>query len=347
VRRGCWTLVVAVLLVVAGCATPGVAAAEGDVAAIGAWPGDPSGGKYPERRQCVESQGWWMPGLEQPATFDSEHGHAHMGACIPERETLSGDSVSINVRLVLHDNPGTWNYVSMIFKSPTTEVAVQKCYAVASAADGTCPAKPSSGKGNWRCDLDENEPGAQGTCTKWLTFKVPLSAFNNSGLQEMRLRGFIPEPKRSDGVSPEMRTNLNWQAYVNNGKAKANVSRQTYVRGKGWYTNSLYCEAAVLSVPLPDGPVDPGSSLTVDLVDHSTDESLPVTSHLVSWDPDFHADPPVDGDVVAEGPGPLPATAVKVPTSPGLHRLFQKASCQDNKLASTNSGVLIVPVEVN
>src|SRR5215207_5601752 len=103
----------AVLFGVAVALAPSAATADlGPVPAIGVWAGDPANGMYPEKRQCVENQAWWMPAADQVRDKDSDHGHAHMGACIPERENLSGSTsvLTIPVRLMLHDNPGTFNY---------------------------------------------------------------------------------------------------------------------------------------------------------------------------------------------------------------------------------------------
>lgn len=329
--------------------TPSASADFGPVPAIGVPVGDPANGMYPEKRQFVENQAWWMPASDQVNDKDSNHGHAHMGVAIPEREQLVGSTVKFTVRLVMHDNPGTFNYVSMIFKSPSTEVTVQKCYAVTAAADGTCPGPTATGKGDWKCDKDPATPGAQGDCVKWLTFQQPLSAFNNSGLQEVRFRGFIPEPKRADGTSVEMRTNINFQTYVNNGKSAGNVTREPQLRGKGWYTNSIYCESQVNSVPIPDAPVSGNFPITLEQTTHSSDASLPVTHSFVTLDPDFHAIPEIRGTVLHDAAAPMSAKTFNINTTTltnGIHRLHQRADCRDNTLRSVNSGVLVVPFVV-
>lgn len=325
------------------------------IAAPGGTQPEPAGGIYPEQREFVENQAWWMPGTNADGTpqvndKDSNHGHAHMGACIPERENLTGSTVKISVRLIMHDNPGTFNYVSMVLKSPSTEVTVKKCYAVTSAADGACPAAPSSGKGDWKCDKDPVAPGPQGDCTKWVTFEIPLSSFNNSGLQEIRFRGFIPEPKRVDGTTPEMRTNLNFQTNVANGKSKADVTREPQLRGKGWYTHSLYCEATYMSVPIPDAPVSGTWTPFLEQDTHISDGSIPVTHHFVSIDPDFHAVPPKRGTVLEDADGVMINKAFPVDTTTltnGVHKLHQRADCRDDALKSVNSGVLVVPFVVD
>lgn len=302
---------------------------------IGAPAGSPA--TYPEQRQFVENQAWWMPTGSQPDTAATHHGHAHMGACIPERENLTDSTVTFNVRVMLHDNPGTFNYVSLVFKGTDYETTVKKCYVRSVMTDYTCPSASSSGKGDLKC-------AQPATCERWLTFTVPTSSFQHSGLQEIRMRGFIPEP---DGK--EMRTNLNFQTTVSNGKSSASVSRQPYLRSKGWYTDTLYCESAYRSVPLPDGPVPDLWSPTLGQVTHSSDASLPVTHSFISIDPDFHAEPPRTGTVlrdVALPYGPLPTPIVTTTLSNGVHRLYQKAECRDTAQQSTNSGVLVVPFQV-
>jgi hypothetical protein len=283
---------------------------------VGAPADEPAGGLYAERRQFVESQAWWRP---EPGQTGSDHGHIHLGACIPERETLASGDLTANVRVVMHANPGTVTYASMVFKTTSMETTVQKQYV-----------------NGLQCPV--------GTCTRWLAFSWPVSAFDHSGLQEVRFRVFVDEP---DGK--RQNSSLNWQVRVENGRSRSDVTRMAYLRGKGWYTGALYCEAALLSVPLPDAPLAGVWQPTVRLDTHSSDASLPVTSHLATLDPDFHADPPVPGTVLAAGSGGLPPTALQVDTAglvPGVHRLHLRANCRDDAQGSTNSGVLVVPFEV-
>lgn len=304
------------LLIVASVLLP-VPAAAADVPCLGAPADNPAAG-YPQARSFIDTQTWWRPEAGQTG---NDFGHVHLGLCFPDRETLAG-TTTLHVRVLLHDNPGHGNYVSMVVKGTDYETTVQKV----SLGGLTCPV---------------------GTCTRWLTFTLAASAFAHSGLQEVRFRGFVPVP---DGN--EMRANFNGQVYVSNGRSRADVSRQPYLRGKGWYNGSGsnpdagYCEAAFLSVPLPDAAVSGAWSPRVTQPNH--DASIPVTHHFVSLDPDFHASPPVIGTVLSDGSGPLAATAFSIDTTRlanGVHRLFQKASCRRSTDA-TNSGVLSVPFRV-
>jgi hypothetical protein len=311
-------------------------------AAAGPCIGAPSqdGTTYNETRQFVDAQAWWVPDTDQANNSATNTGHTHLGACIPDRETISSGNVTVNVRVILHNNPGKANYVSMVFKTPDTETTVQKCYLRATAANFTCPGPSSStGKGDFVCT---------GTCERWVTFSQPISAFNHAGTQEVRFRAFIPEPG-----GKEMQANLNWQANIQNGKPVSNVSRYAFLRGKGWYTHALYCEASFRTVPIPDTLVSGIWAPVIGLTTHP-DGSLPATHSFISIDPDFHAVPSNAGRVLWDaagpyGPEPFGSAPVSIDTrtlANGVHKLHLRTSCRDNTLGSTNSGVTVIPFTV-
>ena len=288
---------------------------------IGAPADEPNGGLYPEPRSFVDAQAWWVPEADQHGT---DHGHVHGGSCIPERQTLNA-AVTPNYdtwfRVTMHDNPGKVTYSSLVFKTTSMETTVQKATQLAGF---TCPV---------------------GTCTRWVRFTWPLSAFDHTGLQEIRFRTFVNEP---DGK--QQNTSINFQLFVTGtGKSLSNVTRMPYLRGKGWYTSALYCAADFLSVPVPMNPVSGTWTPQVQEATHSSDASLPVTSHITRLDPDFHAVPPVQGTTLADGPGPLPPTTLSIDTTQlanGVHRLHLRSNCRDSVQDSTNSGVLSVPFVV-
>ena len=273
---------------------------------------------YPQSRQFVDTQSWWTT---TPGKAGTDHGHLHVAACIPERETLAVDQ-TLDVRLTLHNNPGkfpsgTSHGFSLVAKTPNSE---------------TTPVKVLLG--GWNCPV--------GTCEKWISVPLRVSFFDRSGLQEVRFRAFVDEP---DGN--RMIASLNWQTIIQSGALVSNVTRYPWVRGKGWYTTSKYCEAAMKTVPLPDAPLTGTWSPRVSLLTHSSDSSLPVTYHSVRLDPDFHAVPPNPGTVLREGVGPWEGV-VPVDTSvlsPGKHRLVARADCDDPR-GSTNAGVLVTPFVV-
>ena len=287
---------------------------------VGAPADEPNGGLYPERRVFVESQAQWVPGPNQADTPDTNQGHQHEAGCVPEQETLHASTdpnFTVWVRLVMFRNPGRLNYASMVFKTPSMETTVQKDYT---ATGMTCPA---------------------GECIRWVRFSWPLSAFDHSGLQEIRFRMFV---NQSNGK--QQNTSLNWQVYVDNGKSVSNVTRMPWLRGKGWYTHSLYCEGAYISVPIPKAPVSGVWSPVLRLDTHDSDASLPVTHYTVAVDPHGHADPPDPGIVLLDADGTRPSAPLAIDTmllANGPHRLFLRSGCRDDSLGSTNWGVLVVP----
>lgn len=279
----------------------GVASATpGTQACIGA-PADNPVATYNETRQFVDAQSWWKQ------AGDAEARHLHIGACIPERENLSG-TIRIHAKVQLHANPGKVTYVAIVKET----------------ADGDTTY--FSFNPGWTC------PNL-GNCAFWTTFDIPSSAWAYSGLQGLRLRATARQP---DGK--EMRASMNFQDFIANGKTKRDMTRQPYLRGKGWYTGLNYCEASYKSdsTPLPDGPVPAGWAPWIRQTDHGSTDADP-THHDIRLDPDIHAGVPgtflVDGAGARDGP-------VAVSASSGLHTLFAKTDCETS--AGVNSGVLAV-----
>jgi hypothetical protein len=271
---------------------------------------------YGETRQFVDFQSWWKT---TPGKAGTDFGHAHVGACIPEREQMQGATIPLDIRLVLHDNPAkkTNQYpgLSIVLKGKSQETTIKK-----------------QNYPGWTCPV--------GTCTKWFHYDLPQSAFNNSGLQEIRFRFFVDEP---DGN--RMIASANWQTYINNGKPKGDITRQPYLRAKGWYSGAEYCEASLRS-PLPDEPVPANWSPTVAQVWHGTAADMPVSGYSNRFDADNHKD--IAGTLLKAGAGPFGPAALNVPTgslAAGIHKLNMRADCADPR-GSTNSGMLVLPFRV-
>jgi hypothetical protein len=268
----------------------------------------------------VESQAWWV---QTPASVGTDFGHAHLGACIPERETVGGASstVPLDIRLTLHENPARSHaslpYMSVVVKGTDYEDTLAKFHDI-----------------GWSCPLS--------TCTRWHHYDLPLSAFRHSGLQEVRFRWFIPEP---DGN--QMHTSINWQLFVENGATRANVTRRPHPRFKGWYTGAGYCEASQTSTPLPDRPLTRPWTPHMWMAWDGSSEDLRVSRHVVALDPDNHAYPPMPGTVLEQGPGEFIGRITINPAtlSPGTHRLVARTECDDPR-GSTNAGVQVVAFNV-
>lgn len=267
---------------------------------------------YPQKRQFVEAQGWWT---QTPGKDGTDFGHVHVGACIPERETISGIS-NFNIRVILHDNPGTLRYVALVVKGAGYETTVAK----PTISNFTCP---------------------RGTCEGWLFHALDTKAFEHSGRQEIRFRAIVDTP---DGNS--MHAGLNFQAYVDNGKPFDDYEREPHLRGKGWYTGAGYCEGTFESVPVPDDPVSGTWSPLVKMVEHSTGQfNDPVSHHTVRLDANFHEG--IEGTILEDGAGEFHAP-IDIDTTRltnGVHKLLIRSDCDDPR-GSTNSGLLVLPFEV-
>ena len=275
---------------------------------------------YAERRQYVSVQSWWNadPARGLKGTSD---GHFHLEACIPEGEPVKG-LVPFDVKVIMHDNPGRARYVSMVLHGDRYEVVAQK-----------------QNIGGLTC--------AMGTCSRWLHFDLDTRRFPRSGFQGVHFRGFITEPPVGRQAR-EMRASLNFQVRVSNGRPLDNSSRYPFLRGKGWYTHAAYCEAQFQSA-IPDGPVRGVWSPQVAMVTADSQNSRPVTRYTVTLDPNFHAMPAMVGHVVLTGTGLLRPRTVAIDTATltvGPHRLLLRADCDDRKLGSVNSGVVVVPFVV-
>jgi hypothetical protein len=264
---------------------------------------------YPEPRIFVESQSWWM---QTPGANGTQFGHMHVGACMPYHQTLTG-IVGIDVRIILHDNPGTFDYVNPVLVSNSQELSLPHVLTLNGL---TCP---------------------EGTCTSWVHLDVDTRLIVNDGLEELRVRAYTVEP---DGNI--MHSSINTVAYFDNGYPLSNLDRRAYQRGKGWYTGAGYCESDVLS-DLPVGPVSGTWMPQLQIVDHGAADDRPVTHSSVRLDPDFHATPIVPGTVLIDASVPWTGSvAIDTTTlTNGRHRLVLRADCDDPR-GSTNSGVLVV-----
>jgi hypothetical protein len=270
---------------------------------------------YPEPRVFLESQTWW---IQTPGKTGTTFGHMHVGACLPTEQTVRG-IIGIDVRIILHDNPGHFDYWNPVLVSDAEELSLPH---VTDLHGLSCPS---------------------GTCAGWSHADVDTATLSYDGRQELRLRAYTDTP---DGNV--MHSSINSMIVLDNGKATNPLDRRAYERGKGWYTGSGYCEASFLS-PVPIGAVSGTWTPEVKIENHGASDDLAVTHHTIRLDPDFHADPPVQGTVIKDGPGQLAATSLSIDTTAladGPHKLHMRADCDDPR-GSTNSGVLVIPFLVN
>jgi hypothetical protein len=270
---------------------------------------------YPEPRVFLESQTWW---IETPGKTGTTFGHMHVGACVPIEQTVSG-IIGLDVRIILHDNPGHFDYWNPVLVSDAEELSLPH---VTDLHGLTCPS---------------------GTCAAWSHEDVDTRKLSYDGRQELRIRAYTEIP---DGNV--MHSSINALMVLENGKPTNPLDRRAYQRGKGWYTDSGYCEASFLSA-VPYAPVSGTWTVKVKIEDHGASEDLAVTRHTIRLDPDFHAEPPVPGKIISDGSGQLAETSLSIDTTSladGPHKLHMRADCDDPR-GSTNSGVLVIPFVVS
>ena len=332
-KRAIFLIATAVSMVLVAPMQP----AHAGYACIGAPPDEPNGGVYDERRQFIDAQSWWVP---TPGQNGTDHGHVHVGACIPERETITG-SFKLNLRMVLHSpgvqkvyGTGTANvpYVSIVLKDDSIEKSAYKLY-----------------EAGWTCST-------RGTCTRWRSQTVDPSSFTTDGRKEIRFR-FFSDVK--DGTAEaRMAASLNWQFVLDRASVSSvdNYDRQPYLRGKSWYSNpgtkssGGYCEADFLSVPIPDRALSGVWTPTAKMVWHGGSDDPSVATREARLDPDFHAGPPNPGTLLTSGAGEFNG-GLSIDTrtlANGSHKLFLRSVCHDlDGRGSDLHGVLIVPFIVS
>jgi hypothetical protein len=120
-------------------------ASSGQQACVGA-PADQPALAYTETRQFVDFQSWWRTTSSKAG---ADFGHAHVGACISEREQMQGATIPLDIRLVLHDNPAkkTNQYpgLSIVLKGKTQETTIAKQnYPGWTCPEGTCGKSPTA-----------------------------------------------------------------------------------------------------------------------------------------------------------------------------------------------------------
>ncbi|MHA7261941.1 hypothetical protein ACX80W_01935 [Arthrobacter sp. TMN-37] len=250
---------------------------------------------------------------------------------------------TLDIRMMLH-NPGRQEadtgetltpYVAVVMKGASTEKTQSKLYQT-----------------GWTCPTP-------GTCTRWGQVRVDPSFFSTDGLKETRLRFFSDVVDPAAGgrtTTARMTASLNFQYYVDLSPTRtvSDVSQDPYLRGKGWYSapgrdlaKGGYCEADLLTVPVPNTPVSGIWSPAVRMVSHGEAGDPPVTAHEIRIDPDLHANVPglILRRAGGEYDGRISIDTTKLTNS--SHKLFLRADCNDQyRRNSTTSGILIVSFEV-
>lgn len=158
-----------------------------------------------------EEQAWWI----------NDFGHVHAGFCAPQNQTLRG-SYTFNVRLVMHNNPGTLSLLQAQIDS--TGYGLQNI------------------KVNMTCPINT-------TCTRDQTVTLDTSEFPYDGWHQIRIRASVNEPDGKQMVASSF-----IPVYLSNGKPRQDLTpvqllmngSTDYLSGRGWYTGAGYVFSSIM-----------------------------------------------------------------------------------------------------
>ena len=293
-------------------------------------------------RQFVEGQAWWDANrygsthpygnyAAQGGDTTLEAGHVHYGACIPERESVSG-TWNIYLRVQLHDHPGVLDSVDVVTKGDGYENKIAdlnpNTEGYTDGSLGTLASGPMGGVGS--------------TSVRWFKITVTDEDFavgtqKKHGRQELRIRVFSTIPDRDDNVDGGnnryggtliFQVNQQPSAAANGFAASVldDYNRMPWLRSNALYKNgsgdlnTAYCPAemkgATNADPIaPDAPVANNWRPLVAMADNLTAQAdRPLSNYEAVINPNLHGDPlanppvlPHNGTPVVYGDDDFPA----------------------------------------
>lgn len=308
---------------------------------------------YPEPRIYLENQSWWTP---QPGPDDhpgtGKTGHIHVGMCFPIYQTITSDTLHLDVTIKLHNMPGRPEWLRFTSYNDTTDLLRKLTASGGSEGD---PAKYIP-------------PCATDNCTYTIPWDIPLTASSP-------YVGYYQNPLRYNGWHEFAvylnvdQTNgavqRNWQRfYVNvqlpglpEGTPGANDDQfgtlasiySQWAGGDSWYSgvdqvSSKYSRSDINRASIP---WNEATGELVAVPPHWTPKvRLAHADSFVFIDPDLHGNPPSNGTVVYQGPGGVVDLSIDTTVlTNGVHKLLIGSG---NVMSNgENAGVLVVPFLVH
>lgn len=295
---------------------------------------------YPEPRTFMENQTWVEPqpaDPDNPHPGDGEQGHIHISTCFPLYQTVTTDTIEFDVRVQLHNVPGSPIWFKM------------QAYKLGDAPGvflrGTDMGLPAG------CDVTD--------CDEWFHVEYPLSTIDSSGWADFHLLYAV----QMDNGDKWYNVNR-WPLYVENGQPVDSTPMSSFdvdtVGGDTWIENtgSQYSETYVRRADYPwdetTGELTPLSG-TWNLDATFCCDHVATTTGLATIDPNLHADPVDIGTVIYDGPADknVPLSIDTTTLANGEHKLLLSAcnpevTPPDGEPPSlTNCGVLVVPFLVD
>lgn len=279
---------------------------------------------YPERRVYMENQSWVSPQpgpVGHPGT--GQVGHIHISTCFPLLQSVTSPTLSLDVRLQMHNVPGT----PVMIDARTYNLR-----------------GPNS-----RMQIPYTEPCPVADCDRWVHIDFPLSKVEESGWTEFHINLHV------NNTNGQRWYNVTrWYFEVVNG-APPRDPLQTRIGGDTWLpqapSNTNYSEARIMEASFPwnfqTGEMIPVSGVWKPLVWFAGEGRVLI-------DPALHATPPNFGTEIWRGyPVSLPGTPkrmmINVDTTKltdGPHRMLL-ISCDHRTNGVDNCGVLVVPFIVD
>jgi hypothetical protein len=313
------SLALAVVLTVALILAPGLPRSE---ASANGGPDPLTCEGYPEPRVFLEAQNWWQPTLHGEEDF----GHVHGATCFPRTHledgtpnTISG-TLQLDVRVMLHDNPGLLRYVRVHLTDKRANNHVARVFV-----NEYCEV----GGDNWQAHAY--------ACVWWVPVEIDTTVANFDGFQEVRVGASVRQVETEDA----MFSSTGWQVYLDNGKdvvhyrSRSDGSPREFVEGRGWYEGANYTVAR-LEDRLPhvvSGVWEPRVRM------REGSGGIDVHHSFASVNGNFHHGDP--GWVLLDQPGPfdgrLRIDTTKLPDGP--NRLFLRADAPCDGTPGNDCGV--------
>lgn len=285
---------------------------------------------YPEKRVYLENQSWVSPQLgpaSHPGT--GKQGHIHVATCFPLHQTLTDDTLSLDIRVQLHNVPG-------VVKEFRT-IAYQMGGGSAAAVFSTVPS----------C--------ANTDCDTWVHVDLLLDRLTYSGWANIWPGLFI---RMDDGQ--QWYNVPRWFVNIQNGKPTRPNEPSFGGQPRIWIGGDTWLPAVA-----PASNYSPAEILIADFPwNFTTGQAIPVSGiwqprvwvgksadihGMAMIDPALHANPPSHGTMVYDGPGGSLRTLTIDTTalSNGPHRLSLVACNVVRSDFDEHCGVLVVPFTVD
>lgn len=284
---------------------------------------------YDEPRVYLENQSWVSPQPGDPShPGTGQQGHIHVGTCFPLHQTITADVLPFDIRVQLHNVPGTPLRMRVfIYQMGPVEVVLEP--------------PPIAGCAVADCDV-------------WVHVDFPIGDVTTSGWGQMGLSFWVDM-----GDGHEWYNIPRWFLNVENGapprtnEPSFTLQPRITIGGDTWLnpigvSHTNYSQASIAIEDFPwdfeTGELIPISGTWTPDVDFAPRSPQVARTGKALIDPFLHAVPANLGTVIYDGPaGKRQLSIDTLSLTDGKHRLLL-VSCNPNFPGGfENCGVLVVP----